>query len=67
MDVVFNEDRSTIRKKFGSENFSLIRKFCLNLLKKDSSSSNSINRKRLKCCWDRDYLLRVLYGDGPQI
>lgn len=62
LDVAFEEDRSTVRSGYGSENMSLLRKFCLNLIKKENTSKRSVNGKRLKCCWQREYLLKVLYG-----
>ena len=60
LDVAFEEDQSTARKGDACENMSLLRKFCFNLLKKEESKK-SINRKRLKCSWEKNYLLKVLY------
>jgi len=67
LDVAFNEDKSTVRRGNGSENMSLLRKFCLNLIKKETSSKRSVNGKRLKCCWQKEYLLKVIYGTVLEI
>jgi hypothetical protein len=55
--MVFREDE---RDKRAAENFALIRKIALNLLKKDSSTKASLVSKRLMAAWNKDYLLRLL-------
>jgi len=60
MDLVFNEDRSTIRNGYSSENMSLLRKFALNILKHDKSENKSINRKRLKASLNQQYIVKLL-------
>ena len=63
LDVTFDEDRSRIRKENAPENFGLLRRLALCLLKRDRSSKGSIKGKRLRASWDEDYLLQVLCGD----
>jgi predicted transposase YbfD/YdcC len=63
LDVTFDEDRSRIKKENAPENFGLLRRLALCLLKKESTSKRSIKGKRLKASWDDDYLLRVLCGN----
>jgi predicted transposase YbfD/YdcC len=60
LDVVFHEDDSRIRTGHAPENMTLIRKFALNLLAKETSSKGSKKAKRLKAGWDNDFLIRVL-------
>jgi predicted transposase YbfD/YdcC len=63
LDVTFDEDRSRIRKENAPENFGLLRRLALCLLKRDTSSKGSIKGKRLRASWDEGYLLQVLCGN----
>ena len=60
LDVAFQEDLCRIRKDNGPENFSLLRRFALNLLRQDKSTKLGINSKRLRAGWDQGYLLSLL-------
>jgi predicted transposase YbfD/YdcC len=60
LDVSFNEDQSRIRKDNGAENFSILRRIALNLLKNEESAKVGIKNKRLKAGWDNKYLMKVL-------
>jgi len=60
LDVAFNEDGSRKRKGNASQNYSIILKIALNLLKNEHSEKQGIKGKRLKAAWDNDYLLKVL-------
>ena len=60
LDIACNKDRCRVRKDNAPDNFSIIRKMSLNLLKQDKSLKVGIRAKRLRCGWDQDYLLRVL-------
>ncbi len=62
LDVTFHEDRSRIKKENAPENFGLLRRLALCLLKKETSSKRSIRGKRLRASWDGDYLLQVVCG-----
>jgi len=64
LDVTFNEDRSRIKKANAPENFGLLRRLALCLLKKESTSRRSIKGKRLRASWDEGYLRRVLCGNA---
>lgn len=64
LDVVMNEDQSRIRIKNAAENFSVLRRIALNLLKKAPHKKKRISM-RLKgrwCGWNHDYLLKVMFG-----
>ena len=63
LDVTFHEDSSRIKKENAPENFGLLRRLALCLLKKESTSKRSIKGKRLRASWDDGYLLRVLCGN----
>jgi hypothetical protein len=64
LDVTFQEDRSRIKKENAPENFGLLRRLALCLLKKESTSKRSIKGKRLRASWDEGYLRRVLCGNA---
>ena len=60
LDVSFSEDDCRIRRKFGAENFSRLRRIALNLLKQEKTLKRGIKAKQHKAGWDEQYLLRVL-------
>ncbi len=62
LDVAFDEDHSRVRKDHAPENFSILRRIVLNLLKQEESEKLGIKAKRLKAGWDDEYLLKVLDG-----
>src|SRR3954469_24877856 len=64
LDVTFHEDRSRIKKENAPENFGLLRRLALCLLKQDETSKRSLKGKRLQAAWDDGYLLRVLCGNA---
>src|SRR5512135_400508 len=64
LDVTFDEDRGRIRKENAPENFGLLRRLALCLLKRDRSFKGSIQGKRLRASWDEGYLLQVLCGNA---
>jgi predicted transposase YbfD/YdcC len=64
LDVTFQEDRSRIKKENAPENFGLLRRRALCLLKKECSTKRSIKGKRLRASWDEGYLQRVLCGNA---
>jgi predicted transposase YbfD/YdcC len=60
LDVIFHEDQSRKRAGNAAQNFSLVNKIALTLLKRDASSTKSIKIKRKRAGWDRNYLINVL-------
>ena len=60
LDVTFNEDGSRVRSGNGAENFSVLRRMALNLLKAEKSTKRSLAGKRKDAAWDNEYLLKVL-------
>lgn len=61
LDVVFKEDYSTKQAGNAAENFSLITKIALNLLKNENSKKRSLKNKRLLCGWDENFLANLLF------
>ena len=60
LDVVFDEDRSRLRKDHAAENFAVVRHIALNLLKRVEAKKKSIKIRRKRCGWDREFLLQVI-------
>jgi predicted transposase YbfD/YdcC len=60
LDVVLREDASRVRCEHGPENFAVLRRFALTLLKRERTHRHGLQAKRLKAAWDSDYLLKVL-------
>ncbi len=59
LNLTLNEDKSRIRKDYGAENFGLLRRSAIGVIKQDSSKA-SIRRKRKKVAWDDAILLTLL-------
>jgi len=60
LDVAFREDDSRVRTDFGPENFGILRRIALNLLKQESTLKIGVKAKRKAAGWDEAYLRRVL-------
>ena len=60
LDVAFSEDASRKRAGNASQNFSILSKIALNLLKNETSEKQGIKGKRLKAAYDQNYLIKVL-------
>lgn len=60
LDVGFNEDASRKRNQNAAQNYSILLKIALNLLKNEKTEKQGIKGKRLKAGWDERYLLKVL-------
>jgi len=60
LDVAFNEDNSRKRTEHTAQNFSILNRIALNLLKNEMSAKRGIKEKRLKAGWDNEYLKKIL-------
>lgn len=60
LDVAFSEDASRKRTANATQNFSLLNKIALNLLKNEKSSKIGVKSRRMKAGWDNHYLIKVL-------
>lgn len=59
LDVTFHEDASRVRAGHGAENFGLLRRLAVSLLKQDDSKG-LLKAKRLRAGWKNDFLLQIL-------
>jgi predicted transposase YbfD/YdcC len=60
LDVSFNEDESRKREGYAAQNFAMLNRIALNLIKHEQSKKRSVKGKRLDAGWNNDYLLKIL-------
>jgi predicted transposase YbfD/YdcC len=60
LDVAFNEDNSRKREGHAAQNFSVLTRIALNLLRNETTTKCGIKGKRLKAGWDNTYLEKIL-------
>jgi predicted transposase YbfD/YdcC len=60
LDVGFSEDLDRKRAGHSAQNFSLLNRIALNLLKQETTFKRGIKGKRLKAAWNLPYLLKLL-------
>ena len=60
LDVTFCEDKSRIRKQNSPENFALLRRLAINLLKQEKTFKQSLKMKRYRAAMDNNYLVQIL-------
>lgn len=60
LDVAFREDDCRIRVGYAAQNFAILRRIALNLLKNEKTTKVGIATKRLKAGWNDAYLAKVL-------
>jgi predicted transposase YbfD/YdcC len=65
LDINFAEDKSTIYKRNGGENFAAMRRIALSLLKRNQRYE-SIGRRRKAAAMDCDFLAEILVGATRQ-
>ena len=63
LDMVFNEDKSRIRKDHAPANMAIARQIGLNLLRQEKTNKRSIRAKTVRALQDVNYLEKVLFGD----
>jgi len=60
LDVTFNEDHCRIRDRNAAQNFSLLRKIAINLVRRHQTSKASLKGRRKMAAWDNQYMEQVL-------
>jgi len=63
LDMNLNEDQCRIRDKNAAENFAMMRRMTVGLLKNENSTKKSIKRKIQFACMKEDYILTVLQAN----
>jgi predicted transposase YbfD/YdcC len=67
LDVGFNEDRRRIRHRNGAQNYALLCRIALMMLKRDTRLRAGIALKRQNAGWDHPYLLRLLASGAVEL
>ncbi|BAJ83188.1 putative transposase (plasmid) [Acidiphilium multivorum AIU301] len=62
LDVTFNEDHYRIRDRNAVQNFSLLRKIVINLVRRHQASKVSLKGRRKMAAWDNRYMEQILTG-----
>ncbi len=62
LDVTFNEDHCRMRDRNAVQNFSLLRKIAINLVRRHQTSKASLKGRRKMAAWDNQYMEQVLTG-----
>ncbi len=62
LDVTFREDECRVRHRTAAQNFAMLRKIALNLIKKHSNVKTSLKARRKKAAWDNEYMAQVITG-----
>lgn len=60
LNVAFNEDHSRKRAGNAAQNYSVLNRIALNILKNETTTKVGIKSKRLKAGWDNEYLKHLL-------
>jgi predicted transposase YbfD/YdcC len=60
LDMSFSEDACRIRTDHGAQNFAVLRRIALNLVKQEKFTKSSIKAKRKQAGWSTDYLQLLL-------
>jgi len=60
LDMYFGEDRNRARTAHAAENLALLRRWVLSMLRQDTTTKASVEKKRLKAGWDDDILENLL-------
>jgi predicted transposase YbfD/YdcC len=60
LDVAFHEDNSRKRSGYAAQNYSILNRIALNLLKNEKTTKVGVRGKRLKAGWDNQYLCKLL-------
>ena len=60
LDVAFGEDQARMREGNSAENFSILRRIALNLIRPDKSVKAGVKNRRLMAGWDDAYRQKLL-------
>lgn len=63
LDIAFREDECRVRVGHAAENFALLRRLAVNLLKRETGTKIGVKAKRMKAGWGSAYLEKVLWAN----
>lgn len=67
LDMTFREDDSRMREGYSAENFAMMRRLALSLMKRDKNSKKSLKRRRRISHLDDSYLTQLLFSSDEAI
>lgn len=62
LDVSFREDDSRIRREYAAENFSVLRRLSMNIIKQEKNSKDSVKKRRYRAALNDSYRDNLLAG-----
>ena len=60
LDVAFGEDQCRVRVANAAQNFAVLRRIVMNLLRQDRNAKVGLKIRRLKACMNDRYLAQLL-------
>ncbi len=60
LDMAFGEDQCRVRVNNATQNFAILRRIAMNLLRQDSGTKMGLKNRRLKACADDSYRAQLL-------
>lgn len=67
LDMTFHEDDSRMRSGNSAENFAMLRRFAISLMKRDTISKRSLKGRRRRCGYADEYLERLLFNSDQAL
>ena len=67
LDMSFREDESRMREGYSAENFAMMRRMALSIMKRDVHSKRSLKGRRRICAYHDPYLEALLFNSGQTI
>ena len=67
LDMSFREDDSRMREGYSAENFAMMRRMALSIMKRDTHSKRSLRARRRFCTYYDSYLERLLFNSDRTI
>jgi predicted transposase YbfD/YdcC len=67
LDMSFREDDSRMRSGYSAENFAMMRRMALSIMKRDIQSKRSLKGRRRMCSYNDGYLERLLFNSEATI
>ena len=67
LDMSFREDDSRMREGYSAENFAMMRRMALSIMKRDIHSKRSLKGRRRTCSYHDPYLEALLFNSDQTI
>ena len=67
LDMSFREDDSRMREGYSAENFAMMRRMALSIMKRDTHSKRSLEGRRRICSYHDKYLEQLLFNSDATI